>query len=215
MGHRAIDSIRRPFWVEHFSRPFSLLDLGCGDASFTGRSLSTVPLARYHGIDRSEQALQMARANTARLFCPTCFSPGDRLDSIRERSEVKEKTFDAILMSFVLHPFSRDQKDALIGRLHRLLNRTGVVLLIDGVRPQDADRETSIRRYLADVRQRWSRRTRAEYALVEEHIREKDFPETQETLCACAQKHGFDPVAGLYQDALNTTRCLVFHRAAC
>jgi ubiquinone/menaquinone biosynthesis C-methylase UbiE len=213
MGHRAIYSILQQFWVKHFSRPFSLLELGCGDASFTCRSLSGVPLARYHGIDRSEEALQMARTNTAELPCPACFSQGDLLDLIRELAEVKREGFDAILMSFVLHHFSRDQKDEIIGRLHTLLNRNGVVLLIDVMRPRDEDRDVYIGRYLADVRQRWSRLTQEEYTLVEDHISENDFPETQETLCDFAKKRGFNPGARLYQDALNTTQFLVFHRS--
>lgn len=213
MGHRAIYSILQQFWVKQFSRPFSLLELGCGDASFTCHSLSAVPLARYHGIDRSEEALQMAQANTAELPCPTCFSQGDLLDLIRELAEVKREGFDAILMSFVLHHFDRDQKDEIIGRLHTLLNRNGVVLLIDVMRPKDEDRDAYLGRYLADVRQRWSCLTREEYALVEDHIREHDFPETQETLCDFAKKYGFNPRACLYQDALNTTKFLVLHRS--
>jgi ubiquinone/menaquinone biosynthesis C-methylase UbiE len=213
MGHRAIYSILQQFWVKHFSRPFSLLELGCGDASFTCRSLSVAPVARDHGIDRSEEALRMARANTARLSCSKCFSQGDLLDLIRELSRVEEEGFDAIMTSFVLHHFSSDQKAEIIARLATLLKMKGVVLLIDVMRAEDEDRDTYLSRYLADVRQRWSRLSQAEYALVEEHISENDFPETRETLCAFARRYGFDRTACIYQDALNTTQFLVFHRA--
>ena len=73
MSHReCYDKLHR-FLVGYFHKPYSLLDLGCGDASFTASGLSHTPIAAYKGIDLSETALEIAKNNLSELPCQKTF----------------------------------------------------------------------------------------------------------------------------------------------
>ena len=69
MSHRECYDRLHRFLIDHFRKPYSLLDLGCGDASFTARSLSHTLIASYIGIDLSEAALEIAQNNMSDLPC--------------------------------------------------------------------------------------------------------------------------------------------------
>ena len=77
MGHREISNVLQEFLASYFHEPFSLLDLGCGDSSFTARSLSNSAIAYYRGIDLSHAALEIARNNISLLPCTSIFTHGD------------------------------------------------------------------------------------------------------------------------------------------
>ena len=49
MSHRECYALLHRFLVGYFHKPYSLLDLGCGDASFTVRSLLDTPIVAYKG----------------------------------------------------------------------------------------------------------------------------------------------------------------------
>jgi ubiquinone/menaquinone biosynthesis C-methylase UbiE len=211
MGHREIYDILHEFLLSYYKKPFKMLDLGCGDASFAAQALLNTTMNFYCGIDLSEPALEIARDNMAKLKSAKLFIQGDFLELIFQLGQNPENSFDAIFSSFALHHLSLEQKDYLMGQLPRLLKTDGVFLLIDVVRSSEETREDYIRRYLENVRQDWSLLTPQEFLRVEEHISSSDFPETQEILYSLAKKHGFSRVDCLYRDPLDTTQLLCFY----
>lgn len=213
MGHREIYGILHEFLVSYYyKKPFKMLDLGCGDASFAVHALLNTTINFYCGIDLSEPALEIARDNMAKLKSEKLFIQGELLELILQLRQNQDNSFDAILASFALHHLTIEQKECLIGQLPHLLKADGVFLLIDIVRPSEETREAYIRRYLENVRQDWSLLTPQEFLRVEEHISCSDFPETQETLYSLAEKHGFSRVDCLYRDPLDTTQFFCFYQ---
>lgn len=212
MGHREIYRVLHSFLVNYFQKPFKLLDLGCGDASFTSKALLNTSISSYHGVDLSIPALEIAKENLAIIHCDTTLIPGDfsQLGSVLNSKQ--QNTFDAILMSFALHHQNIEQKYYFIEQLYHLLTNDGIFILIDIVRQQQEDRATYIQRYLDAVQQDWSLLTQEEYSMVEEHISSSDFPETQATLQEISEKIGFTRLECLYCDALNTTKLLCFYK---
>ncbi|NES20423.1 MAG: methyltransferase domain-containing protein [Symploca sp. SIO3E6] len=211
MGHQEIYGILHEWLINDFQKPFSMLELGCGDASFTAQALSNTTIASYQGIDLSEAALLIAQSNMEHLPCATTFAKGELSEIVLELVQNQQENFDLILGSFVLHHLSFEQKDFVMGKLSHLLKNGGIFLLIDVFRSENEKREDYLKRYLEDVRKNWSQLTPQEYSLVEEHIKKSDFPETQEIFYSLATKHGFTKKECLYHDALDTTQMLCFY----
>ncbi|MEA5573468.1 class I SAM-dependent methyltransferase [Calothrix sp. UHCC 0171] len=212
MGHREIYNALHELLVDYFQKPFTILELGCGDASFTTTALLNTFVLSYKGIDLSKLALEIAASNMAKIKCSQVFTEGDFSQLVPELVKNRQDTFDAILISFALHHLSTEEKDYIIGQLLNLLSTDGVFILIDIFRKQEEDREWYIKRYLEEVQKNWFLLTPQEYSMVESHIWSSDFPETQETLYSIAQKHNFNRVECLYCDSLDTTKLLCFYR---
>ncbi len=212
MGHREIYHVLHQLLLSYFQKPFKMLELGCGDASFTSQALLNTLVESYKGIDLSKVALEIADSNMAEIKCSKSFIEGDFSQLPAELFNNQQDSFDVVLISFALHHLLLEQKDSVIGQLSNLLNSSGVFILIDVCRKQEEDRKTYITRYLEDVEYNWSVLSPEEYSMVANHIWSNDFPETQETLYKIAQKHNFNRVECLYCDPLDTTRLLCFYR---
>ena len=52
------------------SRPFFILDLGCGDTAILAPMLASLEVRTYEGVDLSEAALALAEQNLKSLFVP-------------------------------------------------------------------------------------------------------------------------------------------------
>ena len=209
--HREFYGILHEFLVSYFQNPFSLLDLGCGDACYTAQALFNTNIACYKGIDLSKPALAIARDNMEILGGDKLFIQGDFFELVFELVKKRKDSFDVILCSFALHHLTLEQKDYIIGQFLHLLKANGVFILIDTVRREGEQREAFIKRYLDGVYKDWSLLTPPEVLAVEAHISSSDFPETQEALHLIAQKHGFIRSESLYSDPLDTAKLLCFY----
>lgn len=211
LGHREIYCILHELLVSYFQKPFKVLDLGCGDASFTAQALLNTNIVSYEGIDISTPALEIAKQNMAIIQCDTTFTQGDFSEIVSQLVQNQQNRFDAILISFALHHLHLQQKDYLIGQLKSLLASGGIFILIDVVR-QEEDLESYLKRYLEGVQKHWSLLTPQEYSMVENHISSSDFPETQQTLQEISQKYNFTQFKCLYCDPHNSTQVLCFYQ---
>ncbi|MFM6283053.1 MAG: class I SAM-dependent methyltransferase [Dolichospermum sp.] len=77
MSHNEIYGILHKFLVSNFQKPFKMLDLGCGDASFTSLVLSNTNITSYHGVDLSIAALEIAQGNLENINCDITLIQGD------------------------------------------------------------------------------------------------------------------------------------------
>lgn len=212
MGHREIYNVLHKLLVNYFQKPFKILELGCGDASFSSQALSNTLVESYKGVDLSQAALEIATSNMAQIQCSQSFTEGDFSKVVPELVKNQQASFDTILISFALHHLLLEQKDSIIAEFSNLLSGGGIFILIDVFRKQEEDRETYINRYLEDVQQNWSLISPEEYSMVANHIWSNDFPESQETFYEIAQKHNFNRFECLYRDPLDTTQLLCFYR---
>ncbi|MBW4634690.1 MAG: class I SAM-dependent methyltransferase [Iphinoe sp. HA4291-MV1] len=211
MGHGEIYCILHELLVSYFQKPFKMLDLGCGDASFTAQVLLDTNIVSYQGVDLSIPALEIAKQNMAIIQCDTTFTQGNFSELVSQLVQGQQDRFDAILMSFALHHLHLEQKDCFIGQLKSLLASGGIFILIDIVRQEEEDRESYIRRYLEGIQKHWSLLTPQEYSMVENHMLSSDFPETQQTLQEISQKYNFTRFECLYCDPQDTTQLLCFY----
>jgi SAM-dependent methyltransferase len=98
--------VKRVLADRYETRPFVLLDLGCGSARHLARALQGRSVSRYVGYDLSDVALAHARRNLTGLGCPVDLRRGDLLDGLRTGVE----KFDVIFTSFALHHLATAQK---------------------------------------------------------------------------------------------------------
>ena len=212
MEHREIYDILQKFLNKYFQNPFSLLELGCGDASFTVKALANTNVAAYQGIDLSENALLIAQANMVSTPYTKKFLQGDISQRVSELVKTQGKSFDAVLTSFAFHHLSLEQKDVAMGKIFNLLNPGGTFIIIDMIRMEQESQQEYIQRYLNNVRQSWQNLTSQEVEMVASHICGEDLPETQTTLSSVAKNHGFTSWKCLYGDSQGLSKILYFEK---
>jgi len=126
MFHREIGAaVGNALRARFGDRPFSLLDLGCGDAATLAPTLAGLTLSRYKGVDLSATALDIARENLKALPCPVELAKADLLDGLAE-----DGAFDAIHASFSLHHLPTELKAEFFRRAAALYEE-GVSLIGD------------------------------------------------------------------------------------
>jgi hypothetical protein len=64
LSHKAVGKILNDTLNRTFTRPFSVLDIACGDASEMKRALAGTQTRHYHGVDLSEHALELAATSS-------------------------------------------------------------------------------------------------------------------------------------------------------
>ncbi|HBK63680.1 MAG TPA: ubiquinone biosynthesis protein UbiE [Cyanobacteria bacterium UBA11166] len=212
MGHREVYGVLHDLMISYFDKEFQMLELGCGDASFTAPALLNTTITSYKGIDLSEVALEIARSNMEVIQCEKTFINGDIYELIPQLVKSKEYRFDAIFTSFALHHLTLEKKDDIIGQLRHLLKDRGIFILIDVMRPEEESREAYVRRYIENISRDWKTLTPQEFTDVAEHISSKDLPETRSIFYEIAQKYQFSRWDCLYGDPLDTTQLLCFYR---
>ena len=169
------------------SRPFIILDLGCGSARHLVRALKGRSVSRYVGYDLSDVALAHAAHNLVELGGPFELRQGDLLEGVRAGGE----TFDVIFTSFALHHLASVEKSTFFQFAYRRLNQHGMLLLIDTARDDGEDREIYLDRYCAWLRSRCETLSPEGLDLLCTHIRNNDFPETAGALDAMGTRAGF------------------------
>ena len=84
--HREVGAILRRELQEQ-SRPFTFLDLACGDAEVTAAALRETKVTAYTGVDFSAPAIALATEKTAALACPCRFREQDFTHFLRDNKE--------------------------------------------------------------------------------------------------------------------------------
>lgn len=157
--------------LAEWDSPFSILDLGCGDAAGTGPALEGTQVARYVGVDSAAPALEFAHEQLAAASFEVELVVADARQALQDLTE----QFDVILASFVLHHFDSDDKRQALKRMRQLLKPGGQVILIDVVRLDGETRPAYLDRYESLVRN-WSV-TPSQADGIMAHVRGHDFPE--------------------------------------
>lgn len=183
-------------WVEQFDRPFTFLDLGCGDAAFSTGVLKGRNVASYTGMDLSPVALDLARYNTGEIAAPVSLITADFMLGIGTLPSV----YDIIYIGLSLHHLSRQEKEYFFGELRRKVSPGGVVLIFDPVLTPGESRESYMGRWVDHAKWSWSALTVEEISGAVQHVTTSDFPEEMTTLNRMAVGAGFKPAQMLFMD---------------
>jgi len=192
MFHRQLGDALRTALRDHLrGRPFSFLDLGCGDAATLAPILQDLPVKHYRGADLSEAALAVARHNLSELGCPVELRHADMCDELLAQTA----PVDVIYSSFALHHLSHDQKAEFFRAASQQLAPDGVMLLVDVMREEDQSLDVYHRAYTRWLRATMTGLESSEHDAICEHIVHNDFPEPWSAIETMASRAGLRPVS--------------------
>ena len=188
LGQGVRDALRRRFE----GRSFSLLDLGCGDASAMAPLLEVLSLKSYRGVDLSKPALALAAKNLARLGCPVELVEADFMSALRNSAPQ-----DAIHSSFAQHHLSTEGKAEFFALAAKRLDPDGLLILVDVTREENESHDDYMRNYTDWLRETMTSLASQEHDQICDHLTQNDFPETASTLRAQAERAGLVALDGL------------------
>lgn len=207
MFHREIGAELHKLLHDQFGgRPFTILDLGCGDAATLAPLLEGLAVRRYRGVDLSEAALTLAGENLKSLSCPVELDRKDILAALAD-----DVPYDVIYSSFALHHLPTAQKAEFFHLAAQRLEKGGLLVLVDVVREEDETLEAYHKHYCAWLRGRFNALSGEEKDLICDHIVNNDLPDPLSVLQAQAQAAGLE--VGPRSTTFGWHRLLSFTRA--
>lgn len=117
-------------------RPFTILELACGEGLLAEAILTSHPQSVVHGYDGSPLMLARAEARLARF--EERFQTRE-FDLFAEEWRVVETAVQAIVSSLTIHHLDGPQKQQLFQDVHRMLAPGGVFIIADIVQPVGAE----------------------------------------------------------------------------
>jgi ubiquinone/menaquinone biosynthesis C-methylase UbiE len=108
-----------------------VLDVGCGTGVLTRKAADIVgPVGAAWGVDPAADMIRIAQQNAASARNLARFEP-----AAAEDLPFPDRSFDAVLLSFVLHHLPGDLKDAGLREMLRVLKPGGRLVAVDIDRP--------------------------------------------------------------------------------
>lgn len=198
MRHAEITAAIRASLLATRQTPFSVLDLGCGDAEPGLRALAGTVASGYTGVDAAPAALVEARRRLAAAGREGSLVAADAVAEIARRAEQGERV-DVILAGYVVHHFPAPLKRSFFQDCRRALARGGEFFFFDIHRLPGMSRDDYLAAYVKDM-EAWQPLSAEAFALTCDHLRAFDFPETGEFILHAGADAGFAGADLLYAD---------------
>jgi ubiquinone/menaquinone biosynthesis C-methylase UbiE len=192
--HRDAYRCLRRVLSKEFDRPFTFIDVACGDASMTVGALKGTLVSHYTGLDISEQALVIAAQNLKSLDCEVSLHACDFYEALLNR----EESADVVWIGLSLHHFLAPEKLKIMQRIRSIVGSSGRFLIYEDTSPDGESREAWLARW--DAQQTlWSAYSEQEWKYVTAHVHASDFPETDSTWRQLGRDAGFNRVEVLFE----------------
>ena len=195
--HREVYALLRDYLKTKFTQPFSVLDLGCGDAGFMSKTLAKTCAASYQGVDLSEMALKLAKRHFQRQSLQKNFICGD-FSTFLARNNAKR---DVIWIGLSFHHLSKAQKGEFLARSREKLNQNGVLMMFEPSNRAGESRDAYLKRWWANCKAHWTGLDAATAEEIRQHVFHADFPEPPAVLQELGRLKGFQQADILCKDA--------------
>ena len=196
MGHAEAYDVLSQILVREIDKPFSFLDLACGDAYYSSRALRDTNVNHYTGIDLSEAALRAATEELKRLTCEIELIKGD----FKEFERLAERLTDVIWIGLSLHHLDKGGKAHFTKRVYEALSEQGVFLIYEPVYLEDEDRASYLRRIERIIRSTWTTLSDEEIKILLEHVRTTEIPESRDTWLKLGKEAGFGTAEKIFSE---------------
>ncbi|MFM7318877.1 MAG: class I SAM-dependent methyltransferase [Isosphaeraceae bacterium] len=171
-------------------KPFSFLDLACGDARSTSKVLAEFPNCHYTGVDSSHEALNKAKSfvsligNDARLV----------LSDYLEYLATTGQRFDCIYSGLVAHHLGFDRLHQLFDTVKKCLNPGGIFMAFESFHLSDESRDDHSARLCAMIRHFWIQLSEEYQQNIIDHVTQFDFPVSFQQWNDKAVASGLSPI---------------------
>jgi SAM-dependent methyltransferase len=166
--------------------PYTVLDLGCGNARFLAPCLEASPPAAYHGVDLSSAALGEAEDHLSGISKKT-LTRGEMLSFL----EGSSGSFDLIFTGFAVHHLDTEAKQRFFKASSLRLAPCGELIMVDVARGEGETRECYLESYIRMMRTAWTGISPEHLEEACAHVKAHDFPETVTGLKQMAFRAGF------------------------
>ncbi|WP_114947847.1 class I SAM-dependent methyltransferase [Microvirga calopogonii] len=173
MFHREVYGLLHEILVTEAPQPFRFLDIACGDATGSAAALKETAVARYVGIDLSEQALALAAETLKPLPCPVTLVQADFAEALANWSE----PVDVVWIGQSLHHLGTDAKGGVMHHVRRILNANGLFLIWEPTLSDGEDRDGWLDRFEHGSPPLWPDLDATEWDAMITHVRASDYPE--------------------------------------
>ena len=181
-------------------KPFTFLDIACGDASLTKRALTGTKVSHYHGIDLSEPAIELAAKMLDGVPYEVDLDHQDFVTALEQRPEPADIIWCGLSIHHLVTPDKLKLMKAIRGA-------TGTAfILYEPSRRDGEDRETWLRRFLGAQEPTWTTLTAEEHAQIVHHITTSDLPETASDWMELGREAGFAKATQLFVDPTDGLR---------
>lgn len=199
LSHKAAGAILHAA-LSPISKPFTFLDIACGDASLTRRALAGTRVSRYHGIDLSEPAIELAAKQLDGAPYEVDLDHQDFVKALEERPEPA----DVAWCGLSIHHLVTDEKLKLLKAIRSATS--DFLMIYEPSRRDGEDRNTFIRRFLAAHKPLWAMLTTEEWDQIAHHIETCDLPETASGWLDLGREAGFSKATQLFVDPTDGLR---------
>lgn len=199
MAHREILVVLRKFFSLVSLRKFSVLELGCVDASLLTNVLLGTKIETYYGVDISQSALINAEENMRSQHYKKCFIKGDLLEEVGKFNE----KFDVIVAGYSFHHLNRTEKGQFFRKCRATLKSGGKLIVYDEVCQPGENRNGFINRFSRISIKEWNMLSNEELLRIYDHVEKNDYPETFEFYMQLAKENGFEGSEILFHDKYN------------
>lgn len=186
MHHREIYARVEEWLARRGAEPYSILDLGCGNARFLAPCLKKHTPGMYVGVDLSAAALEEAKEHLEGLLHVAL-----RQEEMVEALSRSKAGYEVIFSGYAMHHLDSARKEKFFSLCSQRLVLGGGMLLVDIVREEDETREAYIGKYLDFMRRDWTEVPIDELDEACAHVQAHDFPETESTLRDMGKRAGF------------------------
>lgn len=198
MFHKEIFDIFKTFIENKFkSKPFSLLDIGCGDAFFIAQVLKDTNIKLYDAYDLSVEAIGAAKSNLKDINCKKNFIMADISKDFLNSSNGTVH-YDVIWTSYALHHLCLNDKVRFFDCCKKNLKENSCLIIVDFVDDYNS-REECLKHYKENVEKKWTELSKQDKQYLHEHVFKFDFPESFSKYKEIATELGFKKVDKLFQ----------------
>ena len=193
--HRAVADHLHDALATAFDRPFSLVDLACGDAFVVRGALDGTKVAHYHGIDLSMPALELASRTLDGAPFEVVLDHADFVEAVTAR----DTHADAFWFGLSLHHLDTAGKRALMTAIRKAIAADGLFLVYEPTMQAGEDRAAYLARFDAVNRPLWRTiLSEEQWRAIDAHVHACDLPETAEGWLRLGREAGFSHACEIY-----------------
>jgi len=186
----------REILIKEMKKPFSFLDLACGDAYYSSKILKGTRAEKYTGIDVSAEALSLAKEEFTNLEVQARFEKADFINF----TDFVDTPVDVIWVGFSVHHLDTSGKLRFMKKVKGALSNGGLFLVFEPIFLEGENRRLYFERFKQTFYMHWKGLNKEETEALLEHVRESERPETRNNWIMLGKEAGFNQAEKVFSE---------------
>lgn len=196
MSHSQGYAKLREILLNEMKSPFSFLDLACGDAYYSSRTLKDTKAKKYIGIDVSADALSFAKKELDNTGLESTLIRSDFSDF----DNIIEKPVDVVWVGFSIHHLESADKLEFMKKVKNTLSEGGLFMIYEPILLEGENVALYYERFKETFYLHWTGLSKEEGDSLLEHVRESERPETTRDWIRLGKDAGFNKAEKVFSE---------------